>query len=85
MECYRCKSDQNLSPKKTDRHGNITFICKECRRAEYRQRRYASVKKPRDWTEPFNPKEWARLAKESHQRLNEKYRDEAFMKARGLI
>lgn len=81
MKCYRCDNDQELSAKKIDKHGNITFICKPCRRAEYHK-----TKTPRTKQEyPTNIKEWTTMVKEKHTRIAAKYRDEDFMRAKGLL
>jgi ribosome-binding protein aMBF1 (putative translation factor) len=86
MYCYKCTSEIDLSAKKMNRDGSVTFICRACRREEYQRRKLLN---PKPVTDPnavaFNAKEWAKMAKERHKKLSEKYRDEEFMKARGLL
>lgn len=82
MNCYKCGTDQELSAKKVDKHGNITFICKPCRReATYA---YQAKTNPSRVSAPPISKAWVAATKEKNSALAAKYRDAKFMQSRGL-
>lgn len=79
MNCYKCESTENLSVRKANKYGIKVYTCEPCRRNQPRLR-----KNHRDLA-TFDMDAWRKLVKEKHHRIALKYRDEAFMKARGLI
>ena len=70
MQCYKCKTNDNLSIKKHDRQGNKVYICKPCRNNAYK----ASSYRPPQAADKLNKADdWAILAHQNHQRIINKY------------
>lgn len=87
MECYKCKTPEDLSPQKIDKHGNITFMCRSCRRESYMKHKAAHMTDDvrENSPENFPIKDWRQMAKKRNSKLSLQYRDRAFMEAKGLI
>lgn len=85
MRCYKCHSTENLSVKKTDKHGNMTFMCKACRSEEY-YRRVPQKALRHNHINEFDVASWTEMALERHKRLADKYRPcDAFLRSKGLL
>lgn len=67
MHCYKCKTTEDLSVKKTNRNGSKLMICRPCRREYANNRVKKSVEKV-DWSE-----DWGKLAKQVNERIMAKY------------
>lgn len=83
MTCYKCQTTEQLSAKKVDKYGNITFICKPCRRASASA--YSAKHTPSRVSASPISKEWIAKAKEKNSAIAAKYRDIKFMEAKGLL
>jgi hypothetical protein len=84
MNCYKCSSEEELSVKRTLKSGNILFICRPCRRADYaiyKERKHEPKKK----VLPKTAKGWAQFAKEKNGSLMKKYADTSFLIAKGIL
>lgn len=68
MSCYKCGTDKDLSIKNRRRNGSILYICRACRRKQWRE---AHSKPIRDSFGIYKPwgEDWELRAHQSYQRV----------------